>query len=143
MNLIRQISAGDIRHRPVAPPHLTRKKRPAPRHQLRAREPQPSPPALAVASVPLTPVPRQLAERPVGTYQVRADCGYTLRQTLHELHFGSRHWLEIRHEMPLCQDHAQPSNPFPYGRSPQHKGDEYGPAWPRLAGGHDLRWSAL
>lgn len=60
MDLIRQIGAGDVLHRPVAPPHLARKIGPAPRHQIPAREPQPTRPARAVAGVPLAPDPGQL-----------------------------------------------------------------------------------
>jgi hypothetical protein len=97
MDLIRQVGAGDVRHRPVAPPHLARKVSPPPRHQVPAREPQPAPPAGAVAGVPLAPDPGQLAERRVAVHQVRADGSDTLRQTLHERHVPGGHKIEVRH----------------------------------------------
>ena len=113
MDLIRQIGAGDVLHRPVAPPHLVRKIGPAPRHQIPAREPQPTRPACAVAGVPLPPDPGQLAERRVAVHQVRAGGGDTLRQTLHELHVRGGHKLDVRHSAPLCQGPAKPPNRFP------------------------------
>ncbi len=113
MDLIRQIGAGDVLHRPVASPHLVRKIGPAPRHQIPAREPQPTRPACAVAGVPLAPVPGQLAERRVAVHQVRARGGDTLCQTLHELHVRGGHKLEVRHGAPLCQVSATPSNRSP------------------------------
>jgi hypothetical protein len=96
MNLIRQIGAGDVLRRSVAPPDLVRKLNPAPRHQIPAGEPQPTPPARAVAGVTLAPIPGQLAERRVTVHQVRTRGSDTLRQTLHELQVSGGHKIDVR-----------------------------------------------
>jgi hypothetical protein len=113
MDLIRQIGAGEVLHRPVVPPHPVWEMGPAPGHQMPAREPQTTSPTRAVTDLPLAPVPGEFAERRVAVHQIRKGGGDTLRQTLHELHLRGGHKLGARHGEPQCQGSAMPSNRFP------------------------------
>jgi hypothetical protein len=97
MDLICQIGAGYIVHRPIAAPQLVRQLGPAPRDQIVSGEPQPAQPALAVGRVPFAPDPGQFPERCVGVHQVGADGRDPLRQALHELHIRSGHEINVIH----------------------------------------------
>ncbi len=112
MDLVHEIRAGDIPDQPVAPPYLVWEKGPPPRHQIRARKPQPTRPGGAIAGMPLAPVPGQLAKRRFAVHQVQAFGGDALRQTLYELHVRRRHNLEVVHSAPLCQGSAKSAKHF-------------------------------
>jgi hypothetical protein len=112
MDLISQVGAGDVGHRPVAPPHLVGQIGPAPGDQIVTGAPQPAQPALAVGRVPFAPDPGQLSERGVAVHQVGTDGRNPLRQALHELHIRSGHETGIIHDASLCQGSAKPSTYF-------------------------------
>lgn len=104
VDLIREVGAGDLARRAVAPPHPVRQVGPAPRHQPLPREPQPAPPGVALGGVPLPPVPGQLTEGRVAVHQVGARRSDPLSQPLHQLYVRGRHPFGGTHAVPLWQD---------------------------------------
>ena len=97
VNLISQVSASDLPHRPVASPHLMRQIGPPPRDQLAAGQPEAAWPGPAVAGVSLAPDPRQFPERRVAVHQVGPDSGDALGQALHEPYVLDGNDIELAH----------------------------------------------